>query len=60
MNLLLLFMFIFVILLCLFLLAVWSPAGKSLGSLVCDVFLCFCHFSFRYTRSGVVIVCIDS
>ena len=27
----------------------WSPAGKglSLGSPVCDVFLCFCHLPIR-------------
>ena len=39
--------FVFVILSCLSLAALWSPAGKGLspfGSLVCDVFLCFCHF----------------
>ena len=37
------FMFVFVILSCLFFAALWSPAGEKgwpLGSLVCDVFLC--------------------
>ena len=31
-----------------------------LGSLVCDVFLCFCHFPLWYPGSGVVLDCIDS
>ena len=42
--------------------ALWSPAGKGwpLGSLVCDVFLCFCHFPIWCSGSGVVFDCIDS
>ena len=34
--------------------------GKSwpLGSLVCDVFLCFCHFSMWCPGSDVVLDCI--
>ena len=34
--------------------------GWPLGSLVCDVFLCFCHFLMWSTGSGVVLDCIDS
>ena len=35
------FMFVFITLFCLFLAALWSPAGKApLGSPVCNVFLC--------------------
>ena len=34
--------------------------GYPLGSLVCDVFLCFCHFSMSCPGSGVVLYCIDS
>ena len=39
--------FVFVILSCLFIAALWSPAGNGwpLGSLVCDECLCFCHFA---------------
>ena len=29
--------------------------GQPLGSLVCDVFLCFCHFSMLCPGSGVVL-----
>ena len=47
-----------VIVSCLFTEALWSPAGK--GSLVCDVFLCFCHFLIWCPESGVVFDCIDS
>ena len=39
--------FVFVILSCLFIAALWPPAGKGflpLGSLICDVFLCFFLF----------------
>ena len=32
----------------------------SLGFLVCDVFLCFCHFPIWCPGSGVVFNCIDS
>ena len=34
--------------------------GWPLGSLVCDVFLCFCHFPMWCPGSGVVLDCIDS
>ena len=55
------FMFVFVILLCLFLAALWSPAGKApFCSLVCDVFLCFCHFPIWCPESGVVLDSINS
>ena len=33
--------------------------GWPLGSLVCDVFLCFCHFHVWCPGSGVVFDCID-
>ena len=32
----------------------------ELFALVCDVYLCFCHFPIWYPRSGVVLDCIDS
>ena len=50
----------------LFLAALCSPVGKlliskaALGSLVCDVFLCFCHFPIWCPGSGVVLDCVDS
>ena len=31
-----------------------------LGSLVCDISLCFCHFPIWCLESGVVLYCIDS
>ena len=34
--------------------------GWPLGSLVCDVFLCFCHFTLWCPGSGVVLDYIDS
>ena len=36
--------------------------GKDwpLGSPVCNVFLCFCHFPIWCPGSGVVLYCIDS
>ena len=50
-----------VILSCLFIAAMSSPAGSGLiGSRVCDVFLCFCHFPMWFPGSGVVPDCIDS
>ena len=47
---------------CVFIAALPSPAGKDLplGSLVCEVLLCFCQFSMWYPGSGVVFHCIDS
>ena len=53
----------FVMLSCLFIAALWSPAGKGLTSwpfLVCDDFLCFCHFPMWCLGSVVVFDCIDS
>ena len=46
----------------LFICALWSPAGKGLTSWLslCDVFLCFCHFTIWYPESGVALDCIDS
>ena len=29
-------------------------------ALVCDVYLCFCHFPMWYPESGVALDCIDS
>ena len=34
--------------------------GWPLGFLVCDVFLCFCHFPMWCPGTGVVLDCIDS
>ena len=34
--------------------------GWPLGSLVCDVSSCFCHFPMWCPGSGVVLDCIDS
>ena len=34
--------------------------GLSLGSHVCDVFLCFCDLTMWCPRLGVVVDCIDS
>ena len=36
--------------------------GKDwpLGSLVCDIFLCFCHFPMWCPGPGVVLDCIDT
>ena len=36
----------------------WERTG--LLALVCDVKLRFCHFHMWYSRSGVVLDCIDS
>ena len=33
---------------------------RALGTLVCYVFLCFCHYPIRCRRSGVVLDCIDA
>ena len=47
---------------CVFIAALQSPAGKDwpLGSLVCEVLLCFCQFPMWCPGSGVVLNCIDS
>ena len=34
--------------------------GSFLGSLVCDILLCFCYFPMWCPGSGVVLDCIDS
>ena len=47
--------FVFVILSCLLL-----RKGKPLGTLVCDVFLVFCHFPIRCPGSFVILDCIES
>ena len=36
----------------------WERADRL--ALVCDVYLCFCHFPIWYPWSGVVLDCIDS
>ena len=41
------------------------PCGHLLGradllALVCDVYLCLCHFPMSCPGSGVVLDCIDS
>ena len=45
--------------------ALWSPVGKrltspALASLLCDVFLCFCHFPFGVLDQVWVFDCMDS
>ena len=56
------FMFVFVMLSCLFLALLWSPAARTLTSwlsyLLC--FLVFCHFSIWCSGSIMVLDCIDS
>ena len=47
--------FVFVMLSCLFIATLWSLAGKDwpLGSLVCDVFVCFVIFHMvSWVRCG--------
>ena len=34
--------------------------GRPLGSLVCDVLLCFCHFPIWCPGSGVVFDCMNT
>ena len=36
----------------------WERADPLV--LVCDGYLCYCHFPMLYPRSGVVLDCIDS
>ena len=52
----------FLAIFCVFIAALRSPAGKDwpLGSLVCEVLLCFCQFLMWCPGSGVVLDCIDS
>ena len=53
--------FVFVLFSCLFIVALWSPAGKlAHGSFVCDVILCFCYFLMWCPGSGLLLDCIDS
>ena len=51
------FCFVFVMFSCLFILALWSPAGKGLASwLSCTgCVIVFCHFPIWYPGSGVVL-----
>ena len=51
--------FVSVMLLCLFIAALWSPAGKGLTSCVW-CFLVLCHFPMWCPGAGVVLDCIDS
>ena len=53
------FCFVFVMLSCLFIAALWSPAGKGLISLLSSVwcFIVFCHFHVWCPGSGVVLDC---
>ena len=52
---------VFVMLLSLFIAALWSPEGKGwpLGSCLWCL-LCFCYFPIWYPGTGVVLDCIDS
>ena len=54
--------FLFVRLSCLFIAALWSPAGKGLTSWLSCLwcFIVFCHFPMRCSGSDVVLGCIDS
>ena len=57
------FVFVFVIRSCLFIAALWSPAGKGLTSwlsLYVIFLLCALSLSYLVSRSGVVLDCIDS
>ena len=56
------FCFVFVMLSCLFIAALWSPAGKGLTPWLSFVIvlLCFRHFPMWYPGSGLVLDCIDS
>ena len=56
------FVFVFVILPCLFMQPCGHLMGKnwSNGPLVCNVILVFCHFPIWCPGSGVVLDCIDS
>ena len=61
-NLRLCFCFVFFMLSCLFIAALWSPAGKGLTSWLSCMwfFLVFCDFPMWCPGSDVVLVCIDS
>ena len=53
---------VFVMLSCLFIATLWSPAGKGLTSwLLFVMFICvFFHCTMWHPGSGVVLDCIDS
>ena len=52
---------VFLMLLNLFIAALWSPAGKGLASwLLLVMFIVFCYFLMWYPGSGVVLDCIGS
>ena len=52
---------VFLMLSCLFIAALWSPAGKGPTSLLLLViFIVFCYFSIWYSGSGVALDCIVS
>ena len=53
---------VFVMLLRLFIAALWSHAGKRLTSWLLFVMsnCAFCHFPMWYPGSGVILDCIDS
>ena len=52
---------VFVMLLRLFIAALWSPGGKGLTSwLLFVMFYVFCYFTIWYPGTGVVLDCIDS
>ena len=57
--------FIFVIVICCLVCSLQPFAhmlgnGRPLGSLACDIFLCFAAFPYGVRGSGVVLDCIDS
>ena len=54
--------FVFIMLSCLFIAALWSPAGKGLTSWLPGVwcYVLFCHFPVWCSGSGVVLECIES
>ena len=56
------FLHLYFVLVCLFLAALWSPAGKGLTSWLSCMwcFLVFCHFPTWCPGSGVVFDCINS
>ena len=53
---------VFVMVSCLFIAALWSPAGKGLTSWLLFVMfkMCFCHCPMWYPGSGTLVDCIDS
>ena len=56
--------FVFVMLSCLLIAALWSPAGKGLASwpscMLCFIVFFFFHFPMCCPGSGVVLDCIHS